>query len=78
MPPKGHIYGKIFPEIPKIMKNCKNPKKGLEDLFAAEALGSSRPLPEIFSRAGIRFDFSAATIEPLIRDLSDEIARLKR
>lgn len=56
----------------------KNPKKGLEDLFAAEALGSSRPLPEIFSRAGIRFDFSAATIEPLIRDLSDEIARLKR
>ncbi|MDY3921039.1 MAG: M3 family oligoendopeptidase [Hallerella porci] len=56
----------------------KNPAKGLSDLFAAEALGSSRPLPELFARAGIRFDFSPATIEPLMRDLSDELTRLKR
>ena len=55
----------------------KNPQKGLEDLFAAEALGASRPLPELFAKANIRFDFSAATIEPLIRDLSDELHRLE-
>lgn len=54
----------------------KDPKKGLDDLFAAEALGSSRPLPELFARAGIRFDFSPSTIEPLIADLSDELSRL--
>ena len=56
----------------------KNPQKGLSDLFAAEALGSSRPLPELFAKANIRFDFSAATIEPLVRDVSDELSRLER
>lgn len=54
----------------------KNPEKALDDLFAAEALGSSRPLPELFARAGIRFDFSAKTIEPLIRDVCDELEKL--
>lgn len=53
----------------------KDPQKALSDLFFAEALGSSRPLPELFSRANIRFDFSARTIEPLIEDLVRELER---
>lgn len=55
----------------------KNPQKALDDLFAAEALGSSRPLPELFARANIRFDFSRETIEPLIRDVCDELSTLE-
>ncbi|MCK9181437.1 MAG: M3 family oligoendopeptidase [Fibrobacteraceae bacterium] len=54
----------------------KNPEKALNQLFAAEALGSSRPLPELFAKAGILFDFSAKTIEPLVRAVSDELENL--
>ena len=32
----------------------------------ALALGGSQPLPELFATAGCRFDFSAATVRPLI------------
>jgi len=32
----------------------------------ALALGGSRPLPELFTTAGCRFDFSAATLRPLV------------
>ena len=32
----------------------------------ALALGGSRPLPELFETAGCRFDFSAATLRPLV------------
>jgi len=34
------------------------------------ALGGSRPLPELFSAAGLRFDFSEQTIKPLITGLA--------
>ena len=54
----------------------KDPEKALNDLFKAEALGCSRPLPELFSTAGIRFDFSPKTIEPLVQDLWDELSKL--
>jgi oligoendopeptidase F len=42
----------------------------------ALALGGSRPLPELFAAAGIRFDFSEATIAPLMRDVAEQLARL--
>lgn len=54
----------------------KDPQKALDQLFKAEALGSSRPLPELFKTAGIRFDFSPATIEPLIQQLWDELSKI--
>ncbi len=63
----------------QVWENFKqNPKKGLESLFRAESLGSSRPLPDLFAAANIRFDFSPATIEPLIRDVCDELSKLTR
>lgn len=43
---------------------------------AGLALGGSRPLPELFETAGLRFDFSEKTVRPLIDALMEEIARL--
>ena len=39
-------------------------------------LGGSRPLPELFSTAGCRFDFSAKTVKPLVALLRQELATL--
>ena len=58
----------------QVWKNYKeNPKKAIDDLFAAESLGSSRPLPELFAAANIKFDFTADTIEPLTQFIWDEL-----
>jgi oligoendopeptidase F len=43
---------------------------------SALALGGSRPLPELFAAAGARFDFSAATIKPLVDAVQEELAGL--
>lgn len=40
------------------------------------SLGGSRPLPELFEAAGIRFDFSAQSVEGLMRAVGDELAKL--
>ena len=50
----------------------ENPKKAFDMLFEAESLGSSRPLPELFNKAGIKFDFSPKTVEPLVQAIWDE------
>ena len=47
--------------------------KTLAQYQHALSLGGSRPLPELFDAAGIRFDFSEATIAPLIRTLEKEL-----
>ena len=44
----------------------------------ALSLGGSRPLPELFQAAGIRFDFSEATIRPLIEAVRKEYERLSQ
>ncbi|WP_298770880.1 M3 family oligoendopeptidase [uncultured Fibrobacter sp.] len=51
----------------------KAPKKAIDDLFYAESLGDSRPLPELFAAANIKFDFTAKTIEPLMQVVWDEL-----
>lgn len=51
----------------------KDPKKAIDDLFKAESLGDSRPLPELFAAANIKFDFTAKTIEPLMQVVWDEL-----
>jgi len=43
----------------------KNKDLAVQNLIEAEMLGSSKPLPELFKTAGIKFDFSPKTIEPL-------------
>jgi len=44
----------------------KDPALAMQNLIKAKRLGSSRPLPELFATAGIKFDFSPKTIEPLV------------
>lgn len=53
----------------------KDPKKAIDDLFRAESLGSSRPLPELFAAANIKFDFTPRTLEPLMQVVWDELGR---
>lgn len=42
----------------------------------ALALGGSRPLPELWAAAGLKFDFSAHTLRPLIDALRAELRQL--
>jgi oligoendopeptidase F len=50
--------------------------KALADYKRGLALGGSRPLPDLFAAAGCRFDFSAATVKPLVQLIRDELAKL--
>jgi oligoendopeptidase F len=50
--------------------------QALRDYQAGLALGGSRPLPELFAAAGCRFDFSAATVRPLVALTRSELAKL--
>ncbi|MBN1457825.1 MAG: M3 family oligoendopeptidase [Sedimentisphaerales bacterium] len=39
----------------------------------ALSLGGSRPLPELFEAAGLKFDFTGKTIEPLLEEVAREL-----
>ncbi len=43
---------------------------------AAEALGWTRPLPELFEAAGLRFDFGAETLRPLVGAALEDLEKL--
>jgi oligoendopeptidase F len=51
----------------------KDPDAAARNLIEAERLGSSKPLPELFSAAGIKFDFSPKTMEPLAKMILEEL-----
>lgn len=42
----------------------------------ALSLGGSRPLPELFAAAGLKFDFSESTIAPLMEAVAAELEKL--
>ena len=50
----------------------------LRDYQRALKLGGSRPLPELFQPAGCQFDFSAATVKPLIELIRSELDKLEK
>lgn len=50
----------------------KDPKTALTNYKKALALGGSRPLPELFETAGIKFDFSPKTIAPLVEVIKQQ------
>lgn len=58
------------------MKARQDPKRALSNYRAALKLGGTRPLPELFAAAGIRFDFSKQTLEPLMAAVEEELATL--
>ena len=58
------------------MKARQDPRQALRNYRAALKLGGTRPLPELFSAAGIRFDFSDRTLAPLMNAMAEELRRL--
>ena len=61
----------------QVWANSKRDKtQALDDYKKSLALGGSRPLPELFSAAGCRFEFSEKTIQPLAKMLREELEKL--
>ncbi len=61
----------------QVWANSKRDKaRTLADYKKSLALGGSRPLPELFSAAGCKFQFDAATIKPLIQLVQEELKKL--
>jgi oligoendopeptidase F len=58
------------------MKARRDPHQALANYRAALALGGTRPLPQLFSAAGIVFDFSQKTLRPLMEAIGEELERL--
>jgi len=54
----------------------QNPKKTLAKLLDAFALGGTVTLPALFQAAGLKFDFSLSTIQPVVDAISEELANL--
>ena len=61
----------------QVWLNSKKDFKGaVNDYWAALQLGGSRPLPELFHRAGAAFDFGPATLKPLMERVEEELEAL--
>jgi oligoendopeptidase F len=54
----------------------EDPGKALSAYRGALRLGGKRPLPELFEAAGLRFDFTEATLAPLMAAVGEELERL--
>lgn len=54
----------------------KDPEAALAAYRGALRLGGRRPLPELFEKAGLKFDFTRATLEPLMAAIGEELDRL--
>ncbi len=55
------------------VKAKTDPEEALAGYRRALALGGSKPLPQLFEAAGIKFDFSAETIAPLAQAVAEEL-----
>lgn len=54
----------------------EDPAKALAAYRHALSFGGKKPLPELFEAAGLKFDFSRATLEPLMAAIGGELDRL--
>jgi len=60
----------------QIWQNSRKDKDGAIKAFkSALRLGGSRPLPELFRVANIKFDFSDRIIQPLMTEVYEEVKR---
>ncbi|MDB5328434.1 MAG: putative family peptidase [Phycisphaerales bacterium] len=55
------------------LKAKQDPRQALANYRAALKLGGTKPLPDLFSAAGLKFDFTPRTIDPLIRAVHDDL-----
>ena len=56
----------------------KDKDKNLKQYLEALSLGNSKPLPELFETAGIKFDFKVDTIKPLMEEIEKELDELSK
>jgi oligoendopeptidase F len=54
----------------------EDPDRAVERFRSALALGNSRPLPDLFEAAGIRFDFSEDTLGEMLAFAETEYRKL--
>ncbi len=84
---QSHIHGSPFYYVEyglaqlgavQVFGNArKNQKQAVADYRKALALGSTVPLPKLFSTAGAKFSFDAATLKTCVDLLEEEIADLQ-
>ncbi|MEM1000506.1 MAG: M3 family oligoendopeptidase [Bacteroidota bacterium] len=84
---QGHIFDVPFYYIEygfaqlgaiAVWRNYRqNPEKGLNDYLHALSLGYTRPIPEVYEAAGIRFDFSEDYIRELMDFTMEELRKLE-
>ncbi len=60
------------------LKAKQDPRQALANYRAGLALGGARPLPQLFAAAGIKFDFSAKTLKPLMKAVEEELDTLPK
>jgi oligoendopeptidase F len=60
------------------VKSLQDTHRAIAQYRAALRLGGTRTLPELFSAAGIVFDFSEKTLRPLMDAVGEELGRLPR
>ena len=61
---------------PDLAASPRDRAGAVADYRNALALGGSRPLPELFAAAGIRFDFREETLAPLMEAINEELTRM--
>ncbi|PWU02253.1 MAG: M3 family oligoendopeptidase [Bacteroidetes bacterium] len=54
----------------------ENKEKALDNYMNALSLGGTKPLPELYEAAGLKFDFSPAYIKELMEFVHDEMSKL--
>jgi oligoendopeptidase F len=84
---QGHLFGSPFYYIEygiaqlgalqMWLNSLKNVKHAVANYRNALALGGSRPLPELFKAAKIKFDFGPKTVAPLTKAITKELATLE-
>ncbi len=61
----------------QVWRNAQTDRAGAVAAYRrALGLGGSRPLPQLFEAAGTRFDFSEATLTPLVQAIRSELDRI--
>jgi oligoendopeptidase F len=61
----------------QVWRNAKKGRKAAVAKYrAGESLGWTRPLPDLFRASGLKFDFSAKTIGPLVKAALADLEKL--
>ncbi|MEE8176624.1 MAG: M3 family oligoendopeptidase, partial [Acidobacteriota bacterium] len=58
------------------MRSRTDYRDAVERYWAALSLGGTRPLPELFAAAGVRFSFDYETLKPLMDAVGEELSRI--